>query len=65
MSEKTKAEKLKDELFYNAPHVGNVLSEEEIKTADKFCEDYIDFMNECKTEREVTRYMKNLAETIF
>lgn len=61
MSEKTKAEKLKKELFYDAPHVANVLSDEEISKADNFCGSYIDFMNECKTEREVVKYMKELA----
>lgn len=61
MSEKTQAENLKKELFYDAPHVANVLSDDELATADNFCEGYIDFMNECKTEREVTKYMKDLA----
>ncbi|MEG2611132.1 MAG: aminopeptidase [Oscillospiraceae bacterium] len=59
--EKTQAEKLKDELFYKTPHSASVMTDEQIDLADKFCEDYISFLNEAKTEREVTAFVKDLA----
>lgn len=62
MCEKTPADALKDELFYSPEHAAFTCEDGEIETADSFCGDYIDFLNRCKTEREVAAYVKTLAE---
>ncbi len=62
MSEKTKAEMLKEELFYSPEHAAYTCEEGEIEAADSFCEGYKDFLNKCKTEREAASYVKALAE---
>lgn len=62
MCEKTPADALKDELFYSPEHAAFTCEDGEIETADSFCGDYIDFLNRCKTEREVAAYVKALAE---
>lgn len=61
MSEKTKTELLKEELTYSPKHAQYVISQAELKKGDKFCEDYIAFLNECRTEREANAYIKKLA----
>ncbi|MGN1051349.1 MAG: aminopeptidase [Acutalibacteraceae bacterium] len=38
------------------------LSKETIEKADEFCEPYKDFLNRCRTEREVVKYAKEKAE---
>ena len=62
MCEKSKADMLKDELFYSPEHTSYACSEQEIKTADEFCGDYMEFLNKCKTEREAAAFIKELAE---
>ncbi len=62
MSEKTQAEILKEELFYSSEHASYTCSDEEIAQADAFCEEYKNFLNKCKTEREAASYVKELAE---
>ena len=61
MSEKTKADILKEELFYNPSNAFNVCNEKETDKAMKFCEGYIDFLNACRTEREVNSFVKAQA----
>lgn len=63
MSEKSKSEKMKEELFYNPKHVSKLIDEKEVEKADEFCEDYKSFLNTAKTEREVTSFMKAEAES--
>ena len=41
--EKTQAELLKEELFFEKKHFNNQMSEEELKKADDFCEGYKEF----------------------
>ncbi len=48
------AEELKKELCYKPEHASKVVSEEEIKNADDFCEGYKAFLDNAKTEREAT-----------
>ena len=50
--EKTQGQILEEELFMNRKHASEILSEEETKTADAFCEDYKKFLDNSKTERE-------------
>ena len=61
MSEKSKTEQLKKELTYSPSHAKYTLTDAEIKKGDKFCEDYIDFLNKCRTEREANAYVKALC----
>lgn len=62
MSGKTQAEILKDELFYSPEHASYTCEEGETEKADKFCEGYMKFLDNCKTEREAVSYTKALAE---
>ncbi len=48
----SKAEELKKELFYQPKHAAGVMSKAEIKQADEFAVDYINFLDNAKTERE-------------
>lgn len=61
MSEKTQAEVLKDKLFYKAKHANYICDAAETDKGDKFCSDYIDFLNACRTEREANAFVKELA----
>ena len=60
--EKTQAELLKEELFFEKKHFSNQMSEEELAKADAFCEGYKDFLEKGKTERECVNYMVEAAE---
>ncbi len=62
MADKTKADLLKEELFYTPAHAGQTLSEEEIAKADAYCEGYKAFLNAAKTEREAVTRTVELAE---
>ena len=53
--EKTQAELLKEELFFEKKHFSNQMSEEELAKADAFCEGYKDFLAKGKTERDRER----------
>ena len=59
---KSEAKKLKDELFLNDKNAALTLSSDEISLADKFCEGYKYFINECKTERRAVKFMAEAAE---
>lgn len=52
----SKASELKDALFLEKKHGGLILSEEELKKAQDFCEEYKNFLNHSKTEREAVDY---------
>ena len=57
----SKVEELKKELFYKPTHAGAVISDDEMKNADAFCEGYKIFLNNAKTEREATEVVKQEA----
>ena len=60
--EKSRAEELKEKLFYNPKHASEVISQEESDKADAFCEEYKSFLNKAKTEREAVEYVVEKAE---
>ena len=62
MKEKSYADRLREELAYNPKHGSAALKEDEIRRADEFCEDYKDFLNNAKTEREAVAEAVKLAE---
>ena len=62
MSEKTPSEKRKEELFYVSKEASRTLDTAEIEAADRYCEDYIRFMNAAKTEREAVDWAVKAAE---
>ena len=53
--EKTRAEQLKEKLFYNKKNATRRMSDEELAKAYDFCEGYKQFLNSSKTEREAVR----------
>ncbi len=61
MAEKSKTDKLKEKLFYESRHANYICDEKELAEADRFCVDYIKFLNACRTEREATAYIRDLA----
>lgn len=62
MCEKTEAQELKEKLFLKREHCSLVMSDEEIKKCDAFCEGYKDFMSKAKMEREAVEYAVSEAE---
>ena len=62
MSKKNEADALKEELFFSPKHANYICTEKEIAAADKFCVDYMKYLNECRTEREACAYTIALAE---
>ncbi|MCF0229560.1 MAG: aminopeptidase [Parasporobacterium sp.] len=61
MAEKKK-DNLKDKLFYKPGNGYDHLTEAEEKKMNKYCEDYKDFLDHCKTERLCVNYCIELAE---
>lgn len=61
-TEKTQAEKLAEKLLSNHKHGGLILSDDKLKKADKFAEDYKKFLDKAKTEREAVIRAIELAE---
>ena len=59
--EKTEGQKLAEQLLYTRPHAAEA-SEELNKAADEFCEGYKAFLDNGKTERDVTTYTVKLLE---
>lgn len=62
MAEKTQAELLKEQLAYKPVSAYKVLSEDDMKKADVYCEGYKAFMNAAKTEREAVCEAVKMAE---
>lgn len=62
MAKKSESEILKEELFFGTKHANYECEKSEITKADKFCTDYIAFLNASRTEREAVAYTKELAE---
>ncbi len=58
MAEKSKANALKEELFYTPKHMATVAEDDLFPKADVFAEGYKDFMSNYKTEREITAFFK-------
>ena len=62
MSEETEGKKLKEKLF-NKKEVGwNKLSTEETNELMKFCDEYMYFLNNGKTERESASFIKKMLD---
>ena len=59
---KSQAEQLKEKLFYVKKHATLVMSEQEEKKADKYCEGYKKFLDAGKTEREAAATAAAMAE---
>ena len=59
--EKSKGQQLKEQLFYEPKHAAETASDEEIKQADSFCEEYKNFLDKAKTEREAVKYVEAKA----
>ncbi len=59
---KSQAEQLKEKLFYEKKHSTLVMSEQEQKKADKYCEGYKSFLDAGKTEREAAATAVAMAE---
>ncbi|HIY08221.1 MAG TPA: aminopeptidase [Firmicutes bacterium] len=58
MSEqKTPGQLLADELLLKPKNSGELLEENRLAEADRFCEEYKRFLDRCKTEREVVDYL--------
>lgn len=60
--ETEEVKKLKEELLINRKNGYFQISDEKVKKADQFCEEYKNFLNQCKTEREVVSYSVKSAE---
>ncbi len=52
MSEKSQAKSLKEKLFLKKEHCSNIMTEEEVKACDSFCEGYKEFLAKSKLERD-------------
>ena len=62
MLENTTGTELKEKLFHNKKSGWEGISQEEKNKIFDFCNDYIEFLNQAKTEREVIKYSINIAE---
>lgn len=60
--EKSAAKLLQEKLFMEKKNSGLIMSEEEMKKADEFCEGYKSFLDKGKTEREAVAETVRLAE---
>ena len=64
MSEKTKAELLKEELFLKKENGLKNMAEEKWAEISDFCEGYKSFLNKAKTEREAVKTAIEIAENV-
>ncbi len=55
MSEKTKGQSLREELFYKKKNVFEVKSAEELEAAKRYAEGYASWLDQSKTEREAVK----------
>ena len=60
--ELTKAGEMKQKLFLSRKHTAKKISDNEIKNAFDFCEDYKVFLDKAKTEREACSFVEALAK---
>ena len=63
-NEKSQAEILKEQLFYDRKNAAKACSADEVAAADAFCEGYKAFLNRAKTEREATAYTVQKAQSL-
>ena len=61
--EKNPAQELKEKLFAQPKHAALRMSDEEIASAFEWCEGYKSFLDENRTEREITAFSQKLAES--
>ena len=54
--------KMKKELFYNKENANLKLSEDLLNATRIYCEDYKEFLNNCKTERKTCEFSEKLAK---
>ncbi len=54
--------KMKEDLFYKRENGNLKLSDELLKRAKDYCEEYKEFLNNCKTERKTCEYSEKLAK---
>lgn len=59
---KSKAEQLKEKLFYKKEHSTLTMSDKEQKAADRYCEGYKQFLDKGKTEREAAAAAVEMAK---
>lgn len=62
MSEKTQGEELKEKLFNNKKNGWESVSEEEGRNIFNYCNGYMQFLNEAKTEREIVKKASQIAK---
>jgi len=62
MSEKSISKQKKEELFYKPTHMAKTVSEDVKARSDAFAADYMAFLSENKTEREITDFFRAEAE---
>lgn len=62
MEEKSKGQKLKEELFHKSRNVYNVLDENEIKQMNDYAEAYKKYLDSSKTERQAVKTSISIAE---
>lgn len=62
IKEKSEGEKLSEKLLADHKHGALILSDDKIKKADKFAEDYKCFLDKAKTEREAVAETVKMAE---
>ena len=62
MSEKSKLDVLKEDLFYKPTKADKTLDSQQVATADLYCDDYKRFLSTAKTEREVVTCTVEMAE---
>ncbi|MEG2813548.1 MAG: aminopeptidase, partial [Oscillospiraceae bacterium] len=61
--EKSAGQKLQDELLINRENGGALMSEEKLAKVYNFCDDYKEFLNVAKTEREAVIETINIAKS--
>ncbi len=61
-NKKSEVEVLKEKLFSSPKNAVQLLSEDKIKKADKFCEKYKQFLDNAKTEREAVKEAVAIAK---
>ena len=60
--EKSQAKLLQEKLFNNKKHGVDFMSDAELEKCDDFCEGYKEFLQNNKTEREVTSWADKVAQ---
>ncbi len=61
-NKKSPEKELKEKLFYNKKNVYQLIEDDEVKSINTFSEDYKQFLNASKTEREAVKFALKAAE---